>query len=229
MLQTIKKNLSDLRQEIKACEKKFARLPSSVSLLAVSKHQSIEKIKEAIEAGQTAFGENYLQEALTKITALADKNLIWHYIGPIQSNKTKKIAEHFDWVQSISSPIIAKRLNDQRPVHLPPLNICIQVNISQEQSKSGENPADVFALADYCASLPHLKLRGLMTIPTPKNTFEDQTKALHLLRLLFEKLRYKYPHLDTLSMGMSDDLTAAISEGSTLVRVGTKIFGKRQP
>jgi PLP dependent protein len=228
MIHTIKKNLADVHRDIHEYEKKFARRPHSIFLLAVSKHQSVEKVKEAVNAGQYAFGENYLQEALTKITALADKKMIWHFIGPIQSNKTKKIAEHFDWVQSVGSSLIAKRLNDQRPAHLPPLNICLQVNIDQEHTKSGASPIDVFALADYCASLPRLKLRGLMAIPAPKNTFIEQSKAFHSLRLLMEEMTKKHPDLDTLSMGMSDDFAAAIAEGSTMVRIGTKIFGKRQ-
>jgi len=229
MIQHIKQNLSDVHLAIHRYEKKFGRPRHSVSLLAVSKNQSIEKIKEAIDAGQTAFGESYIQEALTKILALADHPIIWHFIGSIQSNKTKKIAEHFSWVQTVSSSLIAKRLNDQRPTHLPPLNICLQVNISQEQTKSGVNPEEVFTLAEYCSSLPRLTLRGLMAIPAPQNTFSEQVNIFHLLRLLFEETIKKYPSMDTLSMGMSDDLAAAIAEGSTMIRIGTKIFGERYP
>jgi pyridoxal phosphate enzyme (YggS family) len=228
MTQNIEKNLMDLHHEIHDYEKKFARPLNSVSLLAVSKHQPIEKIQEAINAGQLAFGENYLQEALTKIASLNNKDIIWHFIGPIQSNKTKKIAAHFDWVQSVSSPLIAKKLNDHRPIHLPPLNICLQVNISKEQTKSGLHLNEVPALLEYCSSLPRLRLRGLMAIPAPHSTFMEQTKSFHPLRLLFEEILYKYPNLDTLSIGMSDDLSAAIAEGSTMIRIGTRIFGKRK-
>lgn len=223
----IKQNVHDLKAQILECEKKCNRAPHSVELLAVTKKQSIEKISEAIAAGQTKFGENYLQEALPKIENFKNQNLEWHFIGPIQSNKTKKIAENFQWVQSVADTRIAKRLNDQRPSHLPPLNICLEVNVSEEKSKSGVYLIDTFSLAEYCLTLPRLKLRGLMTIPEPKNTFEEQKNEFHKLKSLFEEMKKKGILLDTLSMGMSDDWQAAVSEGATLIRIGTALFGKR--
>ena len=223
----IKKNLATVTQEIKKCEKQFSRDPDSVSLLAVSKKQSIEKIQEAIDAGQLAFGESYLQEALSKILFFKNHSLVWHFIGPIQSNKIKKIAEHFSWVQSVSDINTATRLNACRPEHLPPLNICLQVNISGEQTKSGITPSSLFLLAEQVALLTRLTLRGLMTIPAPVTSFAEQREAFHSLRLIFDNLKEKHPHIDTLSMGMSNDLAAAIAEGSTMIRIGTKIFGER--
>jgi pyridoxal phosphate enzyme (YggS family) len=223
----IEENIKKIRAEICEYERKYQRDLGSVNLLAVSKQQSSENILAAVAAGQRAFGENYLQEALQKITVLADQDLIWHFIGPIQSNKTKKIAENFAWVQSVSDAKIAERLNKQRPGHLPALNICLQINISQELTKSGVMAGDVYSLAEYCAKLPNLILRGLMAIPEPKNTFAEQSIEFHKLRLLFEALRKKYSSVDTLSIGMSADLAAAIAEGSTMVRIGTKIFGER--
>lgn len=223
----IQKNLFTLTTQLREAEKKFHRQPESVTLLAVTKGQSIETISAAIAAGQTAFGENYLQEALAKMTALRTHNLEWHFIGPIQSNKTKKIAEHFSWVHTVTSLKVAQRLQDQRPSSLPPLNICIEVNVSQEPTKAGVNFDDIFALAEYCASSSRLKLRGLMTIPAPKNIFSEQRGEFHKLTLLYEKLREKGFMLDTLSMGMSQDWEAAIAEGSTLIRIGTAIFGAR--
>jgi pyridoxal phosphate enzyme (YggS family) len=220
--------LTELKRQICECEKEFHREPGSVNLLAVAKKQSIEKIAEAIAAGQMAFGENYLQEALPKIAAFKDNQALeWHFIGPIQSNKTKKIAENFQWVHSITSEHIAKRLNDQRPSHLPPLNICLEINISEEKTKSGVNLENIFSLAEYCLSLPNLKLRGLMTIPAPLKTFEAQRAEFHKLTTLFKKMQERGFELDTLSMGMSNDWKAAISEGSTLIRIGTAIFGER--
>jgi pyridoxal phosphate enzyme (YggS family) len=226
-MESIKNNLIQLRHDIQTCEHQFARPPHSVFLLAVSKKQSTEKIQTALDAGQQAFGENYLQEALPKIIFFKNTSIVWHFIGPIQRNKAKKISEHFAWVQSVSDSLIAKKLNDYRPSDLPPLNICLQVNISDEKTKSGVAPDELYALADDCILLPRLTLRGLMAIPAPKNSFEEQAKDFHRLRILFEDLRKKYPSIDTLSMGMSDDLAAAIAEGSTMIRIGTKIFGKR--
>lgn len=220
-------NLATIKKLISDYEKKYRREAGSVRLLAVSKKQSIEKIIEAYEAGQRAFGENYLQEALSKITALTDKQIEWHFIGPIQSNKTRKIAEHFAWVHSVDSKKIAKRLNDQRPTQLPPLNICIEVNVSHEQTKSGVMLEEVEALALYCQSLPHLALRGLMTIPAEHDNFIDQRNEFHPLQTLWTTLRQHDIPLDTLSMGMSGDFEAAIAEGSTLVRIGTALFGQR--
>lgn len=226
-MNSIEKNFLDLKNQIAASEKKFQRAPGSVALLAVTKKQPIEKIAEAIAAGQKLFGENYLQEALEKITHFADHNLEWHFIGPIQSNKTKKIAENFQWVQSVADKRIAQRLNDQRPSHLPALNICLEVNISAEKSKAGVQIEDTLELAEYCLTLPKLKLRGLMAIPEPHSEFEKQRAEFHKLKVLFEKIREQGILIDTLSMGMSGDWEAAISEGSNLIRIGTALFGAR--
>jgi len=225
----IAKNLAEVRQQIHDAEILFKRKPHSVFLLAVSKGQSIEKIQQAILAGQFAFGENHLQEALFKMAAFNERKLEWHFIGLIQRNKTKKMAEHFHWVHSVTDKHIAKRLNEQRPTHLPPLNICLQVNVSQQTSKLGVSIDEVTSLADYCLTLPHLKLRGLMTIPIPKNTFEEQRAEFAKLVELFHSLNEKKFQLDTLSMGMSNDMKAAIAEGSTIVRIGSAIFGARDP
>ncbi len=224
---TIQENLSSLNNQIRDCEIRYHRPPHSVALLAVSKNQSIEKIQAAIAAGQTAFGENYLQEALIKMAALSQHTLEWHFIGPIQSNKTKKIAEQFAWVHSVSEKKILQRLNDQRPAALPPQNICLQINISHETTKSGIAPDEVVELATFCTQLPHLKLRGLMAIPAPQTEFNKQCAELHKMNLLYAELREKGFALDTLSMGMSHDMEAAIAEGATLVRIGTALFGSR--
>lgn len=223
----IAKNIAELKQQILDAEVVYKRKPNSVFLLAVSKGQSIEKIEQAILAGQFAFGENHLQEALPKIAAFPDKNLEWHFIGLIQRNKTKKIAEHFHWAHSVTDQHIAKRLNEQRPAHLPPLNICLQVNLSQQKNKLGVSLDEVASLADYCRTLPHLKVRGLMTIPIPKNSFEEQRAEFAKLADLFHSLNERKLQLDTLSMGMSNDMKAAIAEGSTIVRIGSAIFGTR--
>ncbi|HTM63168.1 MAG TPA: YggS family pyridoxal phosphate-dependent enzyme [Gammaproteobacteria bacterium] len=220
-------NLTHIKKQISEYEKKYSRPEHSVSLLAASKKQSSDKIREAYSAGQRVFGENYLQEALLKMQELSDLQIEWHFIGPIQSNKTKKIAQHFDWVQSVDSIKIAERLNNQRPSHLPPLNICMEVNISDEASKSGVTIADVHSLAAACKSFPRLKLRGLMTIPAPAANFAEARKQFHRLYDVYQQLNAQNLQLDTLSMGMSDDFEAAIAEGSTLVRIGTAIFGAR--
>ncbi len=201
----------------------------AVELLAVSKFQPVEAVREAIAAGQRAFGENYVQEALDKMTALADQRaqLSWHLIGPLQSNKTRPVAEAFDWVHSVDRLKIAERLSQQRPESLPPLNICLQINVSGEASKSGVSPTDVPALAAAVAQLPRLRFRGLMSIPEPVDGLEAQRAPHRQLRQLFESLRAQGLQLDTLSMGMSADLEAAVAEGATLVRVGTAIFGER--
>lgn len=225
---SIAKNLQRVNMNIREYEKLYQRSENSVVLLGATKNQSIEKMQEAIDNGLTIFGENYLQEALEKMELLANKKIEWHYIGPIQSNKIKKIAEHFSWVQSVSSEKIAKSLNDHRPTDLPPLNICIEVNINAEASKSGASPNEVLALAEYCQSLPNIKLKGLMAIPKLTNSFEEQRKEFRELKKLFDSMKEKGFKVDTLSMGMSDDLEAAIAEGSTMVRVGTAIFGKRE-
>lgn len=214
------------RQITQACEK-AARNPDSVMLLAVSKTRSADEIRELHLQGQRAFGENYLQEALDKIEALADLDLEWHFIGPIQSNKTRPIAEHFAWVHSVDRLKIARRLSEQRPPELPPLNICLQVNISREESKSGCLPEEVPELVRAVSRLPNLRLRGLMAIPKPEEDPERQRAVFAQVRRLLEQLQSTQPGLDTLSMGMSADIEAAILEGSTIVRVGTALFGPR--
>lgn len=203
------------------------RDPAGVTLLAVSKTFGPEAVRAAHAAGQTAFGENYIQEAVDKMTALADLQLQWHCIGPIQSNKTRLVAEHFTWAQTVDRLKIAQRLSEQRPVHLPPLQVCLQVNVDAGATKSGVAPADLPALAQAVAALPRLQLRGLMCIPDPQPDFERMQAVFLQARGLYEALRAAGLPLDTLSMGMSADLEAAIHAGSTLVRVGTAIFGGR--
>lgn len=203
------------------------RLPADIQLLAVSKTRTADEIRQAWQCGLTRFGENYLQEALHKQSGLTDLPIEWHFIGPIQSNKTKRIAGHFSWVHSVDRLDIARRLSDQRPDNLPPLQVCLQVNIDDEQTKSGIQPADLETLAHAVASLPHLQLRGLMCIPAPAASLETQRVPLRQLHELFDRLNQQGLALDTLSMGMSDDLEAAIFEGATLVRIGTALFGSR--
>ena len=207
------------------------RHPETVHLLAVSKLHPAEAGRQAHAAGLCAFGENYVQEGLDKIAVLADLRpvLAWHLIGPLQSNKTRAVAEAFDWVHSIDRLKTAQRLSEQRPDHMPPLNVCLQVNISGEDSKSGAAPAEVPALARAVAALPRLRLRGLMSIPEPERDLEAQRRPHRALRELFDQLNAEGLGLDTLSMGMSADLEAAILEGATLVRIGTAIFGARTP
>ncbi len=223
----ISQNLISINQQIRELEHRYQRNPNSVKLLAVTKTQPVEIIQRAIDAGQTAFGENYLQEALLKIELFKSHALEWHFIGPIQSNKTHKIAEHFSWVHTVASEKIAQRLNDARPDTLPPLNICLQINISAEKTKAGVDATQLFSLLEFCADLPQIKLRGLMAIPATSNTLPAQREPFHQLKILFDKANTLGYQLDTLSMGMSGDVTAAIAEGSTIVRIGTAIFGKR--
>ncbi|AEJ15466.1 YggS family pyridoxal phosphate-dependent enzyme [Pseudomonas shirazica] len=223
-MSTLADNLSAISARIASAAQAAGRDPASVQLLAVSKTKPASAIREIHAAGVCDFGENYLQEALTKQQALGDLPLIWHFIGPIQSNKTKAIAEHFDWVHSVDRLKIAQRLSEQRPAGLPPLNICLQVNVSGEDSKSGCTPADLPALAKAVAALPNLRLRGLMAIPEPTDDRAAQEAAFATLRQLQEGLGLG---LDTLSMGMSHDLEAAIAQGATWVRIGTALFGAR--
>lgn len=227
----ISQNLQAVQARIADAARAALRGPNEVALLAVSKSFGADAVIDAANAGQQAFGENYLQEALDKIAAVREKcpdlALEWHFIGPIQSNKTRPIAEHFDWVHSVDREKIAQRLSEQRPAHLPPLNICLQVNISGEATKSGVAPEEVVALAQRIASLPRLTLRGLMAIPEPVEDFEQQRMPFRQLRQLLTALRKQCLALDTLSMGMSADMDAAIAEGATIVRVGTAIFGQR--
>lgn len=220
----IAQNLANVKNTIADSEMRHGRPAHSVSLVAVSKTVSIANLEIAIQAGQLAFGENYLQEALPKIAALAHYPLEWHFIGPIQNNKTKKIAENFSWVHSVCEVKTAQRLNESRPKNLPPLNICIQMNLSNAVGKSGISWEELLPLATACANLPHLRLRGLMTIPALQNNPVEQRLDYKKLRLAQEFLTEKGYICDTLSMGMSDDLDAAIAEAATMVRVGTKIF-----
>jgi pyridoxal phosphate enzyme (YggS family) len=220
-------NLQATRQAIEQAAISARRGVSEVRLLAVSKTFPAEAVREAYRAGQTAFGENYLQEALEKIAALKDLPLEWHFIGPIQSNKTRPIAENFAWVHSVDRLKIAERLSAQRPPGLPPLNVCLQVNVSGEESKSGIAEQEVEQLALAVARLPSLKLRGLMSIPAPAADEKTQRLPFARMRAIFEKLNALGMGLDTLSMGMSHDYPAAIKEGATIVRIGTAIFGAR--
>ena len=222
-------NLETVQQRIALAAQRADRDPRSIALLAVSKTFPAEDVRAAHAAGQRAFGENYVQEASAKIDALADlrASLEWHFIGPLQSNKTRAVAEHFDWVHSVDRLKIAQRLSEQRPDNLPVLNVCLQVNVSGEASKSGVAIAEAPAIAHQIAALPKLKLRGLMSIPEPAGDLDAQRAPHRELRELFERLRHDGLALDTLSMGMSADLEAAVLEGATIVRVGTAIFGAR--
>jgi pyridoxal phosphate enzyme (YggS family) len=226
---SIEANLQQLRQRIARACHAAGRDEQSVTLLAVTKTFGAAAVRHALAAGQRAFGENYVQEAIDKIDALADvrAQLQWHLIGPLQSNKTRIVAERFDWVHSVDRLKIAQRLSDQRPAGLPPLQLCLQVNISGEASKSGLAPDQIGAVAQAVAALPRLRLRGLMAIPEPAATFDAQRAPHRTLRDLLARLNAGGLQLDTLSMGMSADMDAAIAEGATLVRIGTAIFGSR--
>lgn len=226
---TIANNLQLVRNRISQACLKVLREETSVTLLAVSKTFPAENVREAFNAGQKLFGENYVQEALDKIAALSDirSELEWHLIGPLQSNKTRPVAEAFDWVHTVDRLKIAQRLSEQRPAHLPPLQVCVQVNTSGEDSKSGCAPEESLALAQAVAQLPRLNLRGIMALPAPSPDPAVQHAALRLVRTLFEQWRAAGLAVDTLSMGMSNDLEAAVEEGATLVRIGTAIFGHR--
>jgi len=219
-------NLACIRQQITDAQARF-EATQTVTLCAVSKAQPAAAIRAAYGAGQTVFGENYLQEALQKQAELEDCAIAWHFIGPIQSNKTQPIARHFDWVHSVDRLKIAQRLSDARPSDLPLLNICLQVNISEEASKSGASGQELLELALNIKQLPHLQLRGLMAIPAPCSDFEQQRDQFRQVRALFDHLNSHGLQLDTLSIGMSGDFAAAIAEGATLVRIGTAIFGAR--
>lgn len=223
----IASNLQAVNLAIAQAARTARRRAEDVALLAVSKSFPATAVREAYQAGQRIFGESYLQEALGKIEALRDLPLEWHFIGPIQSNKTRVIAENFAWVHSVDRLKIAERLSAQRPQNLPPLNVCLQVNISAEDSKSGVAQDEVAGLAQAVAHLPHLKLRGLMAIPAPVEGLAGQRKPFAQLRELMQQLNAQGLALDTLSMGMSYDLEAAVLEGATIVRVGTAIFGER--
>ena len=220
--------IANLRERVRLAAEKSQRAPGDIQILAVSKTQAAEAIRMAWRAGLSQFGESYLQEALAKITALQDLPITWHFIGPLQSNKTRAVAENFAWVHSVDRSRIARRLNEHRPATLPPLQVCLQVNISGEQSKSGVSLEELPGLASEVLALPRLQLRGLMAIPAPTPDPARQRAAFAALRLALEQLQQTLaPAMDTLSMGMSDDLEAAIAEGSTMVRVGSGIFGPR--
>jgi hypothetical protein len=227
----LRDNLHAVQARIAAACAASDRSAHSVHLLAVSKIFSADDVRQVAACGQRDFGENYIQEGVDKIIALQDSQpaLVWHCIGPMQSNKTKLVAEHFDWAHTVDRLKIAQRLSDQRPAHLAPLNVCLQVNIDGGETKSGIAPADVLALAAEVANLPHLVLRGLMTIPDPVEGFDAQVAVHAKARALFDELKaaLNLPQIDTLSMGMTGDLEAAVQAGSTMVRVGTAIFGGR--
>lgn len=223
----IKERLLAIHQRIEACALTCHRDKNEIQLLAVSKARSVSDIKAAMSCGQRHFGENYLQEAQAKIAVLSDQAICWHYIGPIQSNKTRAIANSFDWVHSVDRLKIAHRLSEQRSPEKPPLNICLQVNISAEPTKAGLAANDVGAIATEVASMKQLRLRGLMGIPRATSDFEQQRLQFRQLRHLLQRLQLQLPLLDTLSMGMSNDMEAAIVEGATWLRIGTAIFGPR--
>ncbi len=224
--------MSEITHQLEQIQAQIQQLNQSTSqrtqLLAVSKTKPVASVLEAYQAGQKSFGENYVQEAVEKIQKLAGyPDIEWHFIGPIQSNKTKLIAAHFDWVQSVDREKIAKRLSEQRPEGLAPLNVCLQLNISAEDTKSGTDEKAIFDLADYVTQLPNLSLRGLMAIPENTSDTEKQKHSFARMQQIFNQLQAKYPQLDTLSMGMTNDMAVAIEHGSTMVRIGTAIFGAR--
>ena len=223
----VTENLTLISDLLATTAKEAQRDPETVSLLAVSKKQSMEKILEAAAAGQRDFGENFVQEGVDKIQETADSRLIWHFIGHLQSNKTRPVAEYFDWVHTIDKLKTARRLSEQRPDERPPLNICLQVNVDDEAGKSGVSADGVAELATACAELPNLRLRGLMCLPAIRTSFDAQREPFAKLRRLQEELQRGGLTLDTLSMGMSGDFRAAIFEGATIVRIGTAVFGER--
>ncbi len=229
-MHSIQQRLAAVRAQIKEYEQRYNREPDSVSLLAVSKTKPAAAVLEASQAGQRSFGENYHQDALKKMTdpSLVNLDLEWHFIGPLQSNKTRPVAEHYHWLHSLDRLKIARRLSEQRPIHLPPLQICLQVKLRDESTKSGLSPDQAQVLADQIVALPNLKLRGLMTLPPASEDLSQQRKPFQELRELLERLNQTGHELDTLSMGMTHDMEAAIAEGATLIRIGTAIFGSRQ-
>lgn len=224
---SIAQNLRTVRQKLSHTAEISQRKADEITLLAVSKTQTAEALKEAYLEGQRHFGENYLQESLDKIEQLSELDIIWHFIGPIQSNKTRPIAEHFAWAHSVDRLKIAQRLSAQRPTDIAPLNICIQVNIGDEPNKSGCSVEELPKLAHEITKLPNIRLRGLMAIPPATQDPKAQSKAFANLRNSLKELQKEQPELDTLSMGMSADMDTAIAQGSTMVRIGTAIFGQR--
>ncbi|MCB1675128.1 MAG: YggS family pyridoxal phosphate-dependent enzyme [Halioglobus sp.] len=220
-------NIAQLRERVRRSAQKNQRETSAISVLAVSKTRPAAAIRAAYRCGLHQFGESYVQESLEKMAQLQDLPLVWHFIGPVQSNKTRAIATHFDWIHSVDREKIARRLSEQRPAHLPPLQMCLQVNISGEATKSGVVPKQLPLLVRAVDSLPNLRLRGLMAIPAASGDARQQRRAFAGLREALRDLQALAPGLDTLSMGMSGDLEAAIAEGATIIRVGTAIFGRR--
>ena len=224
-------SLAAVRERIAAAERRFDRAPGSVALVAVAKTRPASLIREAWEAGQLRFGENFVQEAVEKLDTLSGLSgpggIEWHFVGALQANKSRTVAERFEWVHTVDRIRIARRLSDQRPAWLPPLNVCLQVNVSEESSKSGVRIDEVADLASAVAELPRLRLRGLMTIPRPRTGLDEQRAALRPLAEAYERLRGDGLALDTLSMGMTGDLEAAVAEGATMVRIGTAVFGPR--
>ncbi|MDU4842157.1 MAG: YggS family pyridoxal phosphate-dependent enzyme [Leclercia adecarboxylata] len=223
-------NLAQVRDKISAAATVCGRSSEEVTLLAVSKTKPASAIAEAIDAGQRMFGENYVQEGVEKIRHFREKgtaDLQWHFIGPLQSNKSRLVAEHFDWCHTVDRLRIASRLSEQRPAEMPPLNVLIQINISDENSKSGIALEELEHLADQVAMLPGLRLRGLMAIPAPESDYDRQFAVARQMAVAFEALKTRFPTVDTLSLGMTDDMAAAIAAGSTMVRIGTAIFGAR--
>lgn len=223
-------NLAQVRAKISAAATACGRAPEEITLLAVSKTKPASAVAEAFEAGHRAFGENYVQEGVDKIRHFQEQGvegIQWHFIGPLQSNKSRLVAEHFDWCHTVDRLKIASRLSEQRPAGLPPLNVLIQVNISDEQSKSGIALAELDALAAQVVELPGVCLRGLMAIPAPEADYDSQFAVARQMAVAFDALKVRYPGVDTLSLGMSDDMEAAIAAGSTMVRIGTAIFGAR--
>ncbi|MFV8818831.1 YggS family pyridoxal phosphate-dependent enzyme [Haliea sp. E17] len=224
---SLKDNITKLTQRVRLTVEMCGRTQDRITLLAVSKTRPASELRAAFEYGIDQFGENYLSEALEKMADLQDLPLTWHFIGPIQSNKTRAIAGHFAWVQSVDREKIARRLAEQRPADLPPLNVCIQVNISAEASKSGASPRDLPALAQCISELPALRLRGLMAIPARSDDPAQRRAVFAELHSLYRELRAVHPSVDTLSMGMSGDFAEAIAEGATLLRIGSALFGPR--
>lgn len=226
-MNNLHERLQQVRREVAEAERQFGREPGSVKLLAVSKTRAAGDVLALAQLGVSDFGENYVQEARTKIGQLSGQSLTWHFIGPIQSNKTRQVAEHFDWVHSVDRIKVAQRLNAARPAHLPPLNICIQVNVDAESTKSGIDPNEVGQLAGEVLPLSRLNLRGLMALPAPTEDFSEQRRGFLRTRRLQEQLTDKGYRLDTLSMGTTNDMRAAIAEGATIIRIGTALFGPR--
>ncbi|MFV9998063.1 MAG: YggS family pyridoxal phosphate-dependent enzyme [Arsenophonus endosymbiont of Dermacentor nuttalli] len=227
-MKTIQQNLLNVKNRIIQAANQYHRAAEDITLLAVSKTKSYDAIQQAINAGQYQFGENYVQEGIEKIVYFSNKHhLIWHFIGFLQSNKSRLVAEHFDWCHTIDKLKIAQRLNNQRPINKAPLNVLIQINISNEKSKSGIVPEALDKLAAEIVQLSNLKLRGLMAIPAPNKEITQQISIFRSMENLFNQLKKQYPDINTLSMGMTDDLDIAIACGSTLVRIGTAIFGSR--